>query len=200
MLKFLCRRSDPEGTPAFQGLRAKPIQRRLFKQGHWFIKEDLNMNDTRAQGSLLSSLKLYGLSWPLFAAAFAVIIFTAYMGKLSLWEKAFGKITIGQKGYPKPSPAQSLKNGLVLISEDRRGKALITSLSVKQNIVLSTIDQNARFGIVDEKNETNHAEEKIRSLSIKTTGPAQQVAKLSGGNQQKVVCAEIGRASCRERV
>ncbi len=41
------------------------------------------MNDTRAQGSLLSSLKLYGLPWPLFAAAFAVIIFTAYMGKLS---------------------------------------------------------------------------------------------------------------------
>lgn len=107
-----------------------------------------------------------------------------------LREKAFGKITIGQKGYPKPSPAQSLKNGLVLISEDRRGKALITSLSVKQNIVLSTIDQNARFGIVDEKNETNHAEEKIRSLSIKTTGPAQQVAKLSGGNQQKVVFAK----------
>ena len=28
------------------------------------------------------------------------------------------------------------------------------------------------------------------SLSIKTTGPAQQVAKLSGGNQQKVVFAK----------
>ena len=41
------------------------------------------MNDTRAQGSLLSSLKLYGLPWPLFAAAFVIIIVTAYMGKLS---------------------------------------------------------------------------------------------------------------------
>ena len=41
------------------------------------------MNDARAQGSLLSSLKLYGLPWPLFAAAFVIIIFTAYMGKLS---------------------------------------------------------------------------------------------------------------------
>ena len=43
---------------------------------------------------------------------------------------------------------------------------------------------------MDDNVEINLAKEKIDSLAIKTTGPMQQVSKLSGGNQQKVVFAK----------
>ncbi|MEL7657762.1 MAG: sugar ABC transporter ATP-binding protein, partial [Bacillota bacterium] len=101
-----------------------------------------------------------------------------------------GKIMIDQKSMEKTSPADSLKNGMVLICEDRRGKALVGSLNVKQNIVLSTIDNYAHFGVVDEKKEVSDAKEQINRLNIKTEGPKQPVLQLSGGNQQKVVFAK----------
>lgn len=101
-----------------------------------------------------------------------------------------GKITIDQKIADKLSPAKSLREGMVLICEDRRGKALVSSLNVKQNIVLSTIDHYSHFGVVDEKKEMRDAKEQINQLNIKTEGPKQPVLQLSGGNQQKVVFAK----------
>ncbi len=101
-----------------------------------------------------------------------------------------GTIVIDHQPIGKASPANSLKKGIVLICEDRRGKALVGSLDVKQNIVLSTIDHYTRVGVVDEKKEMSDAKEKINQLSIKTEGPKQPVLQLSGGNQQKVVFAK----------
>ncbi|MBR0599668.1 sugar ABC transporter ATP-binding protein [Sinanaerobacter chloroacetimidivorans] len=103
---------------------------------------------------------------------------------------AGGKITLEGAPIGKPSPANSLRKGMVLICEDRRGKALVGSLNVKQNIVLSTIDRYAHFGVVDEKKEISDAEGQIDKLNIKTEGPKQPVLQLSGGNQQKVVFAK----------
>lgn len=103
---------------------------------------------------------------------------------------AGGTIAIDQTTIDKPTPANSLRKGVVLICEDRRGKALVSSLNVKQNIVLSTINHYARFGIVDEKKEISDTMRQIKGLSIKTEGPRQPVLQLSGGNQQKVVFAK----------
>ncbi len=101
-----------------------------------------------------------------------------------------GTITLDGHVVDKPTPANSIKNGMVLISEDRRGKALVGSLTVGKNIVLSTIDRYAHFGIIDGKKEISDAKEKINMLNIKTEGPQQTVLQLSGGNQQKVVFAK----------
>ncbi len=101
-----------------------------------------------------------------------------------------GTVTLDGHVVDKPTPANSIANGMVLISEDRRGKALVSSLTVGQNIVLSTIDRYAHFGIVDGRKEISDAKEKINRLNIKTEGPQQTVLQLSGGNQQKVVFAK----------
>lgn len=104
--------------------------------------------------------------------------------------KAGGSIVLNGKLIERGSPANSIKNGMVLICEDRRGMALVGSLSVKQNIVLSTIDSYAKFGVVNEAKEKEDTREKVSSLNIKTEGPDQTVMQLSGGNQQKVVFAK----------
>lgn len=104
--------------------------------------------------------------------------------------KASGSIVLDGKLIERGSPANSIENGMVLICEDRRGMALISSLSVKQNIVLSNIDSYAKLGIVNEAKEKEDTLEKISALNIKTEGPDQTVLQLSGGNQQKVVFAK----------
>ncbi len=103
---------------------------------------------------------------------------------------ASGKVILDGKSNNKLTPADSIKNGMVLICEDRRGKALVSSLSVKQNVVLSTIDNYAKMGVINDKKEISDTLDKINSLSIKTEGPNQPVLQLSGGNQQKVVFAK----------
>lgn len=105
-------------------------------------------------------------------------------------KKGTGEVSLAGQKLERHSPAVSLENGMVLISEDRRGKALVGSLSVKENIVLSTIDRYAKAGVVDEKKETKDAKDKIEALQIKTAGVNQVVLQLSGGNQQKVVFAK----------
>ncbi len=101
-----------------------------------------------------------------------------------------GTVSVAGTVIAKPSPQNSLKHGMVLICEDRRGKAMIGNLSIQNNILLSNIDDYAKGGVLDEKRETQAAAEKVQALDIKIAGLKQRAIELSGGNQQKVVFAK----------
>lgn len=101
-----------------------------------------------------------------------------------------GYVELDGKAIKTLTPETSLKNGIVLICEDRRGKAMIGSLSVKNNILLSSIESYARNGILNESREKQDAQEKVDALGIKIAGLSQRAIELSGGNQQKVVFAK----------
>ena len=62
-----------------------------------------------------------------------------------------GTVTIDGEQQNMLSPANSIKKGMVLISEERRGKALVGNLSIKENVLLSCIDCYAKHGYLDEK-------------------------------------------------
>ncbi len=100
-----------------------------------------------------------------------------------------GTVEIAGEKQEKLSPANSIKKGMILISEDRRGKAIIEGLSVKENILLSSIDAYSKYFHIDEKKEKADVQDKSNALNIKMTGMNQRVLELSGGNQQKVVFA-----------
>ena len=103
---------------------------------------------------------------------------------------AYGSITYNGKPFEKPDPSKCIKAGIVLVHEDRRGHSIVASRSVKDNIVLSTIDSYVKNGLFQKKKELHDAEEKIKELDIQTRGPEQSLWELSGGNQQKVVFAK----------
>ncbi|MDR3173778.1 MAG: sugar ABC transporter ATP-binding protein [Treponema sp.] len=114
-----------------------------------------------------------------------------------LREMAGGRIRLGGESYPRPTPRRSIQRGMVLLCEDRRGKALITRCSVKENTVVSVLDAYSRFGCMDDAAQERDTREQIKTLAIKTSGPGQPVEELSGGNQQKVVFAKAMMASPR---
>ena len=101
-----------------------------------------------------------------------------------------GMVTIDGEQQNMLSPANSIKKGMVLISEDRRGKALVGNLSIKENVLLSCIDRYAKHGYLDEKKEKQEVSEKAEALKIRMTGLDQRIIELSGGNQQKAVFAK----------
>ena len=118
-------------------------------------------------------------------------------GRTELLESIFGcrRLARGKvelNGSPLlPSPEASLKQGMVLISEDRRGKAMAGNLSVRENMMLSSIDGFSRLGLVRAREESEAVSRKIDALQIKLRSPGQRMAELSGGNQQKVVFARV---------
>ncbi len=88
------------------------------------------------------------------------------------------------------SPQQSIRAGILLVPEDRRLQGLVTSMNVRENISLPSLDGCSKVGLIQRGKETKRAESAKKSLNIKTPSVEALVSGLSGGNQQKVVLAK----------
>lgn len=100
-----------------------------------------------------------------------------------------GQVTMQGQPLSKLSPHHSLDHGLVLISEERLGKALIPGMSVLDNTLLATLGDYSTGGWFAQRRARAAGEQMTEMLSIKGS-PNQPVQELSGGNQQKVVFAK----------
>ncbi len=88
------------------------------------------------------------------------------------------------------SPADAIKKGIALVSEDRKRLGLVLEDSVSRNISLASLNKLTKFGVLDDDGEIKIAKNYVRDLRIKTPGIDSRVKNLSGGNQQKVVLAK----------
>ena len=88
------------------------------------------------------------------------------------------------------SPADAVRRGIGYLSEDRKRFGIALGLTVKDNLVLATLDQFDFGPFVRYDAVTEIAEEYVDKLNIKTPTVDQLVRNLSGGNQQKVVLAK----------
>lgn len=87
-------------------------------------------------------------------------------------------------------PEDAIKNGIVYVTEDRKGNGLILKDSIKENITLSKLDKVSSRLVMDERREQHEAEDFRRKLNIKTPDISQRTGNLSGGNQQKVMLSK----------
>ncbi len=114
-------------------------------------------------------------------------------GRTELLRAIFGLDSI-RKGHitfahntVRATPAQRLAQGMGLLSEDRKDEGLAQSMSLADNLTLSRLPK----GIISPKKLHAIAHWWISRLDIRTSGPAQFIADLSGGNQQKVALARL---------
>jgi inositol transport system ATP-binding protein len=87
------------------------------------------------------------------------------------------------------SPRDALAHGLALVSEDRKRLGLVSTMSVRDNITLSSLRQYCRGPFIDPARDRGAADRAIREFGIRTPHRDRRVGTLSGGNQQKVVIA-----------
>ncbi|MCS7174333.1 sugar ABC transporter ATP-binding protein [Pseudothermotoga sp.] len=109
---------------------------------------------------------------------------------------AEGEVYLEGKPYRLNDASYALKNGIVYLSEDRRGVGLLLDESVEMNITATAIQAFGDFTrkflfltLYDRKKIRQHALEMIKKLDIRCKSPTQIVRRLSGGNQQKVCLA-----------
>lgn len=102
-----------------------------------------------------------------------------------------GEVLVKGRKVRIKSPADAIRNGIGLVSEDRKKFGLVLSGTVRHNISLSSLDRCRKSLFLHAGKETALVTEQIRSLGIKTPSANQAVNLLSGGNQQKVVLGKV---------
>ena len=101
-----------------------------------------------------------------------------------------GEIFVHGKRVKISSPEDIIKQGVALITEDRKVTGLNLSGTVNDNIAMVAIKKLLTHGLYNKGKARRASEEYIEKLNIKTPSADQIVGNLSGGNQQKIVIAK----------
>jgi ABC-type sugar transport system ATPase subunit len=101
-----------------------------------------------------------------------------------------GTATVGDIPVRLGSPAAAIKRGIGLVPHDR-GLALCLSLSIRDNLVLSSLQTISRYGVILRHKESSLVARAMTTLHVRARGPRTIVETLSGGNQQKVLLGRI---------
>lgn len=102
-----------------------------------------------------------------------------------------GEIVFGGKTVKITSPQQALSLGIAYACEDRRALGLVMPMSVTENVSLAMLRTYlSALGLINFGAENKTAEQFRKRLNIRTPAVNVPVAKLSGGNQQKVMLSK----------
>jgi len=86
-------------------------------------------------------------------------------------------------------PAKRWKQGVGMLSENRKEEGLLLNMDIAENIDMANMDG----AFVSPTAQATEAAKWIDRLRIRCQGPWQSVGQLSGGNQQKVAIARMLR-------
>ncbi|HAT1639832.1 TPA: sugar ABC transporter ATP-binding protein [Raoultella ornithinolytica] len=114
-------------------------------------------------------------------------------GKTELCKALFGasksRLTRGElnsQPWRPRDPADSVLRGLALVPEERRKEGIFIEEPIGMNLAVSADNSFSRWSLFGHRQAWRWTEEVIARIGIRTTGPAQTLRRLSGGNQQKV--------------
>ena len=99
-----------------------------------------------------------------------------------------GQLMLHGRNIRVRRPNDAIKNGFAFVTEDRARTGLNLKTSIKRDMSIVTLSTLCRpRGIIRRKKENEAVDYRVRQLNIKTPSRNKPIAKLSGGNQQKVI-------------
>ena len=90
----------------------------------------------------------------------------------------------------QPAPDKAIAAGIALVPEERRSQGLFTILTIRSNVPVMNMGKVSRGGFINDATERKITLEYVDKLKIATNTIEKEAAKLSGGNQQKVVLSK----------
>lgn len=101
-----------------------------------------------------------------------------------------GEILLENNSVICKSPKEAMREGIVLVPEDRKTQGILPNMSVGENISISILDKIInKLGFINKKSEDTIAEDGIKKFNVKTPTAEKKIVELSGGNQQKTIVA-----------
>ncbi len=111
-------------------------------------------------------------------------LFGAYGSEVS------GNVTLKDNVYYPIGPAEGIRAGLALLTNDRKATGLILGMNIVENTTLAALKKYAPFGWLRPAQEFESARKMGQSVHLKAASLTMPVDALSGGNQQKVAIAK----------
>ncbi|MFD1713107.1 ATP-binding cassette domain-containing protein [Amnibacterium flavum] len=105
-------------------------------------------------------------------------------------EKSTGQVSVDGKPVSVGNPRSAIASGMALVPEERRTEGIFPGLSLLSNITAASLRRHSRFSVLNSKEEKRTADGLIDKLHIVASSSEQDIATLSGGNQQKAI---VGR-------
>ena len=100
-----------------------------------------------------------------------------------------GTIKLNGKEVTIKNPMDSIKQGMIMLSEDRREYGLIPVRSVRENASIANLESYIYGGITHKKKEEREVADMFEKMEVKTPSLETPISSLSGGNAQKVLLA-----------
>ena len=110
------------------------------------------------------------------------------------WDRE-GKVTLADGTEINDIPT-AISHSIAYASKDRDNESIILNESIRNNIVLPSLEDLASHGLLNGRKLTRFANEQAVNMQTKMQNVHQFVSDLSGGNKQKVVLARwLGKGS-----
>ncbi len=114
---------------------------------------------------------------------------------------AGGKIFLNGEELKIGTPYTSIKNGVAMITENRRETGIYPNFGIKENLVLINrllkSSMGGFRGMIHEKWDLELAEQERKEMQVKCASLDQLITELSGGNQQKVIVGKWMAANAK---
>jgi ribose transport system ATP-binding protein len=168
------------------------IGKTVFEQ---YTPREGDCPDTILQVKHLSNHRLNDISFDIHAGEIAGFYGLVGAGKTELARAIYGvdqyEGEIVFKGHKlRPAPEKAIAAGIALVPEERRSQGLFTILTIRSNIPVMNMGKISSQGFINDATERNVTLEYVDKLKIATNSIEKEAAKLSGGNQQKVVLSK----------
>ncbi len=106
--------------------------------------------------------------------------------------KPKGEVTLRGRPLRLKDYRDSIREGLVYLSEDRKGDGLFLNMSIAANVSALDVGRISNgMGFIERRKEIKRADELGRRLKLRANSVGDAVSTLSGGNQQKVALAKM---------
>lgn len=113
-----------------------------------------------------------------------------FEGILGLRPRTSGRFALEGRPIDLKSPSQALEQGIVYLSEDRKGKGLHINMALRPNLTLMALERYAH-PLLDTSAEARAFAENANRFNIRGGSAEAKASALSGGNQQKLALAKI---------
>ncbi|HAV64375.1 MAG TPA: sugar ABC transporter [Verrucomicrobiales bacterium] len=101
-----------------------------------------------------------------------------------------GRVLYLDRDLTRRSPRGSWRNGIGMVSENRKEEGLMLEQSLADNLCLTRFRPFSLFGWISRRRQHAASAGLMGRLGVRAREPGQAVGELSGGNQQKIA---IGR-------
>jgi len=118
------------------------------------------------------------------------------VGKTALAETLFGvrkplsgTMVLNGKPYAPETAGEAIAAGVFLVAKDRAENGIVGGFNIQENISLPFHKRMSHFGVLRRRLERTIARRQVQELGIVCRSEKDEMASLSGGNQQKVMVA-----------